>query len=234
MNSSAQPGFAIPPFAAECKAAAGDAWGASFEHPFVLGIADGTLPTGNFRYYQMQDARYLEMLADTAALISVRTPAVDAKLWWLDAARMALIVEGELHAGYGRKLGFTSEDVAGLELGPVTQAYGQHMISTAQTGTLVEAIAAFTPCPWLYVELGHVLLAKVGEIPADHPYADWLQLYSGDDFLAYMDRLLHWLQAAADEAGPEARARALQAFRVSSRHEWMFWQQAWSQADWPV
>lgn len=233
MTSREKIGFQIPAFAEACKDAAGDAWGASFAHPFVLAIADGTLPSQNFRYYQMQDARYLEMLADTAALISARTPAVDAKLWWLDAARMALVVEGELHAGYGERLGFTAADIAALELGPVTQAYGQHMIASAQTGTLVEAIAAFTPCPWLYVELGHFLLARVGTIADDHPYADWLRLYSNDDFLNYMQLLLQWLELAAAEAGPDARKRALQAFRVSSRYEWMFWQQAWEQASWP-
>lgn len=234
MTPTPSSGFEVPPFARACKQAAGEAWGASFDHPFVLAIADGTLSSARFRYYQMQDARYLEMLADTAALISTRTPPVDAKLWWLDAARMALVVEGELHAGYGVQLGFTARDIAALEPGPVTQAYGQHMIAAAQTGSLVEAIAAFTPCPWLYVELGHHLLERVGDIAPDHPYGDWLRLYSGQEFLDYMQRLLELLQQAADAAGPEQRERALHAFRVSSRYEWMFWQQAWEQADWPV
>lgn len=234
MSNAKPPGFQIPPFARACREAAGAAWGASFEHPFVLGVADGTLPAGNFRYYQMQDARYLEMLSDTAALIATRTADVGSKLWWLDAARMGLIVEGELHAGYGRQLGFTAADIAAMELGPVTQAYGQHMIATAQTGTLVEAIAAFTPCPWLYVALGHHLLEQLGTIADDHPYAEWLQLYSGDDFIDYMKVLLPLLQEAADGADEAARQRALQAFRVSCRYEYMFWQQAWEQADWPL
>ena len=68
------------------------AWGASFEHPFVQQLAEGTLDAARFRFYQMQDARYLEAFADAASLISTRCPDPVDKLWFVDAARMALIV----------------------------------------------------------------------------------------------------------------------------------------------
>lgn len=221
--------FDVPPFAQACLDAAGSNWGASFEHPFVLALADGSLPTENFRYYQMQDARYLEGFADAASLIATRCPDPGDKLWFVDAARLALVVEGELHAGYGRKLGFTPADVAAVELGPATRAYRDHMFTTAQTGTLIEAIAALTPCPWLYTDLGQHLLARTGTPAADHPYKDWLDLYAGDDFVAYMQTLLELMQKAADAADEAARQRALTAFHVSARHEWQFWEQAWQQ-----
>ena len=82
-------GFVVPPFAQRCIDAAGTAWGASFEHPFVLALAEGTLDADRFRFYQMQDARYLEAFADTASLISTRCVAPVDKLWFVDAARMA-------------------------------------------------------------------------------------------------------------------------------------------------
>lgn len=226
--------FDVPPFAEACLNAAGESFGASFEHPFVLALADGSLPTTKFRFYQMQDARYLEGFADAACLIATRHPNPTDKLWFIDAARMALLVEGELHAGYGRRFGFTPADVAAVELGPVTRAYRDHMITTAQTGTLLEAIAALTPCPWLYADLGRHLLAKVGTPAADHPYKDWLDLYAGDDFVNYMQVLLQLMQQAADATDAIARERALAAFHISARHEWQFWEQAWQQQGWPV
>lgn len=237
MTSSAHPAtkllrpFDVPPFAQACLEAAGASWGASFDHPFVLALAEGTLPTARFRYYQMQDARYLEGFADAAALIASRCPTPEMKLWFIDAARLALVVEGDLHAGYGRKYGFTPEDVAAAELGPVTRAYRDHMISCAQTGSLLEAMAALTPCPWLYTDLGQHLLARIGSIAADHPYADWLALYSGADFTDYMQQLLHWLEITAEATDSASRDRALTAFRVSAEQEWAFWQQAWSSTE---
>lgn len=229
-----QRSFAVPPFAHECLDGAAAAWGASFDHPFVRELAAGTLRPELFRFYQMQDARYLEAFADAAAIIATRSPDPIDKLWFIDAARMALVVEGALHAGYGEKLGYGPDDIRTLELTPNNRAYQDHMISTALRGTLVEAIAALAPCPWLYVVLGQRLLQEYGTPPETHPYADWLKTYSDPGFNDYMDELLSRLQRAADAADDAARERAKTAFMASVRYEWMFWQQAWEQQQWPT
>ncbi len=224
----------VPPFAEACLSAAADAWSASFEHPFVVALAEGTLEPEKFKFYQMQDARYLEAFADACSLISVRCPHPDDKLWFIDAGRMALVVESELHEGYGARLGYTQKDIAAIELTPNNRAYQNHMITEAQRGSLVEAVAALTPCPWLYTDLGRHLKKELGEIPDDHPYADWLRMYSDPGFIEYMDNLLEKLQRFADAADEETRARAREAFVLSVRYEWMFWEQAWQMQRWPV
>ncbi len=229
-----QRGFAVPPFAHECLDGAAAAWGASFDHPFVQQLAAGTLPSELFRFYQMQDARYLEAFADAAAIIATRSPDPIDKLWFIDAARMALVVEGDLHAGYGEKLGYGPDDIRNLELTPNNRGYQDHMVSTALRGTLVEAIAALTPCPWLYVELGQRLQKEHGTPPESHPYAAWLETYADPGFNDYMNELLSRLQRAADAADDAARERAKTAFMASVRYEWMFWQQAWERQSWPT
>ncbi len=45
-----------------------DIWAAYNEHPFVLGIQDGTLDQNKFRYYIIQDYLYLEEYAKVFAL----------------------------------------------------------------------------------------------------------------------------------------------------------------------
>lgn len=226
--------FTIPPFAQTCLDAAHDAWGASFDHPFVRALAEGTLDAERFKFYQMQDARYLEAFADACSLISTRCPSPGDKLWFIDAARLALVVEGELHAGYGEKLGYTAEDIAALTPTPNNAAYQNHMIATATRGTLLEATAAMTPCPWLYIDLGQHLERELGTIPDEHPYADWLRMYADPGFNEYMDQLLERLQRFADAHDAAARDRAEKAFVMSAQYEWMFWQQAWEQQTWPV
>ena len=230
----APPGLTVPPFARTCIEAAGAAWGASFDHPFVRALAEGTLDAARFAFYQMQDARYLEAFADACSLISTRCVDPDDKLWFIDAARLALVVEGELHAGYGERLGYTRDDIATLTLTPNNRAYQNHLIATAQQGTLVEAVAALTPCPWLYMALGQFLQQTHGAVADDHPYADWLRTYADPGFVEYTDALLARLQRAADAHDEPARARAREAFVTSTRYEWMFWQQAWTQQAWPV
>lgn len=227
-------GLTVSSFGRDCLTACGDAWGASFDHPFVLALADGTLEPNKFRFYQMQDARYLEAFADACSIISTRCPHPDDKLWFIEAARLALVVESQLHAGYGARLGYTAKDVAALELSPNNRAYQDHMISTAQRGTLVEAVAALTPCPWLYTEMGQTLEKRLGTIPDDHPYGDWLKTYADPGFVEYTNALLAKLERFAAAHDEDARSRAKEAFAVSARYEWMFWQQAWELQTWPV
>lgn len=226
--------FNIPPFAKKCIEAAGKAWQASFDHPFVKALADGTLDSKKFRFYQMHDARYLEAFSDASAIISTKCFDPLDKLWFIDAARMALVVESELHAGYGKKLGYTANDIAKLELTPNNAAYQNHMISFAQKGSLVESVAALTPCPWLYIDLGQHLAKEMGNIPDDHPYADWLKMYSDPSFNDYMENLLRRLQAFADASDDATRERAIEAFVFSARYEYMFWDAAWTMQAWPT
>lgn len=178
----------------------------------------------------MQDARYLEAFADACSLISVRCSHPTEKLWFVDAARLALVVEQELHTGYGEQLGYTPEDVWNLELTPNARAYSSHMVASAQSGSLLVALAALAPCPWLYTEIG----MNLPDIPDSHPYAAWLSTYADPGFVTYTNELLERLEQRARHASPEDRNAAMSAFRVSVRYEWMFWQQAWTLQTWPV
>ena len=224
----------VPPFAQRCLDAAGSVWGASFEHPFVQALADGSLDADRFRFYQMQDARYLEAFADACSLISTRCPDPEDKLWFIDAARLAIVVEQELHAGYGERLGYTPADIRALSLTPNNRAYQDHMIATVQRGTLLEAVAALTPCPWLYTDLGQHLHAVHGPFDDAHPYADWLRTYADEGFVEYTNALLERLQRFAERQDATTYPAAVEAFVTSARYEWMFWQQAWDEQGWPV
>jgi len=220
----------VGPFASRCRKAAAAAWQASHEHPFLTALLDGSLDADRFRFYQMQDARYLEAFADACSLISVRHAHPDAKLWFIDAARLSIVVERQLHEEYGRELGYTAQDIRRLELTPNNRAYGNHMVMLAQTGSMVEALAALTPCPWLYTDIG----MQMGDIDPGHRWANWLRTYADPGFVTYTAELLEYLEAAAAHAAPEELDRAEKAFVTSVRYEWMFWDQAWAGQAWPV
>lgn len=228
------PTLTVPPFAQSCLTLAGDAWGKSFQHPFVVALAEGTLDPEKFRFYQMQDARYLEAFADACSLISTRCSDPSEKLWFIDAARLALVVESQLHTGYGKTLNYTAAEIAALTLTPNNAAYQNHMIAAATRGTMLEAIAAITPCPWLYMALGQQLEQQLKGISDDHPYADWLRTYADPGFVDYNNQLLHYLQSYADAQDAAVAERARRAFVMSVQYEWMFWEQAWTMQNWPI
>lgn len=227
----------IPDFPQHCLDHAAGAWAASFDHPFVRALVDGSLGSDKFKFYQMQDARYLEAIADAFVRIGTRCPAPEDKLWFTEAAKRALQTERSLHLHYGDRLGYGPEDLRSLELTPTNRTYQNHMLERTQRGTRLEALAAVAPCPWLYRELGAEVWDELGGAVADgHPYADWIRRYADPDPDETMDlgELLGRLNRWAQDQSEGVCGRAMEAFRTSVHYEWMFWEQAWTQQEWSV
>ncbi len=147
---------------------------------------------------------------------------------------MALIVEQQLHSEYGKQLGYSPHDIAALELTPNNRAYQNHLLSCASHGSLLKGLAALAPCPWLYSEIGIKISERPGGIPADHPYRDWLLTYADPSFVTYTNELLFFLERASEENGAENHQAAMEAFDLSVKYEWMFWEQAWNLQKWPI
>ena len=224
----------IPAFAQRCRDACHEEWEKAAAHPFVRSLITGDLDTERFRFYQMQDARYLEAYADTCSILSTRFRAPADKLWFIDGARLAIVVEQQLHAGYGERLGYSADDVASLSCTPNNTAYQNHMLQAAGRGSLVEGLAALAPCPWLYTDIGIRMMVELGAIPEDHPYADWLATYADPSFVAYTNELLAFLEDVVSQHDGDVLEQAVDAFRTSVRYEWMFWEQSWTRQTWPI
>lgn len=230
----------VSTFAGQCLNACRLEWEKAATHEFVRQLIDGSLEKEIFRFYQMQDARYLEAYADTCSILSTRFVDPADKLWFIDGARLAILVEQELHTGYGRQLGYGPSEVAALTLTPNNRAYQNHMMVAAQRAPLVEALAALSPCPWLYTDIGMRILNNPtvsdgsGGIRDDHPYADWLRTYADPSFVSYTSDLLGLLDRVSEGITAEEQERAIEAFRASIRYEWMFWEQALTKQEWPI
>lgn len=222
------------PFALRCKQHAHKSWEASFEHPFVKALIDGSLSAERFRFYQMQDARYLEGYADVCSVLSTKYSQPQDKLWFIEGAKLALVVEQQLHAEYGKQFGYSAQDVARLELTPNNRSYQNHMLTCAAQGSLLKGLAALAPCPWLYTEIGIKISLQYEEIPSDHPYRNWLLTYTDPSFMSYTNELLLFLERESLEKSSEDHQIAMEAFDLSVKYEWMFWDQAWNMQSWPV
>ena len=87
-----------------------DLWEQYDQHPFVLGIQNGTLEKEKFRYYIIQDYLYLEDYAKTFAIGVAKAKSLQlANLF----AKYIAGMNGELdiHNGYLARLGVTQEEI---------------------------------------------------------------------------------------------------------------------------
>ena len=155
-------------------------------HPFVRGLADGTLDLEIFKRYVAQDAFFLRAFARAYALAAERSSEVET----IEAFRElgdAAAKELGLHARYAETLGIDLERVAPYR---ATRAYTDFLLAAASEAPLDEMVAAMTPCMRMYAYLGTQLAAETaGGSRASHPYREWIETYGGAEFQAAAARL---------------------------------------------
>ena len=208
-------------------------WDAQLRHPFVKALGKGTLPLKKFQYYILQDARYLEELARVFALGAQRANDPDTTLRFAKLVEETIVVERGLHETYGKQWKLTAKAMRSTPMSPTNYAYCRHMRSVAQTGTLAELTVVALPCAWVYCVVGQHLLRK-GVPPANHPYRDWLMLYGSPEFAEVTRFMRALVDRESRDAGKAEKDRMKRDFLTSSRYEWMFWDMAWREEQWPV
>ena len=210
------------PFSAQLRRAADGIWRAQHEHPFVLGVADGSLAVERFACYVRQDYVFLVEYARLLALGAARAPDLATMRRFAELAQAILGEEMELHRAFAREFGIAEADLEGEPPDRLTRAYTDFLVRTAALGSFGELAAALLPCMWGYAEIG----ARLAERPQPSPeprYRRWIETYAAADF----QELAAWCRELVDrlaaDAGTEERERMRRAFVQSSEHELAFW-----------
>lgn len=212
---------------AQLRAAADEIWAAQHAHPFVRGIADGTLPVERFRHYIRQDYVYLVDYGRLMALGAARAPDLATMRRFAELTQGILVTEMDLHRALAAEWGVGEAELEREPASPTTRAYADFLLRTAALGDFAELLAALLPCMWGYAEIGARLAAEP-EPGGGHPgYARWIATYAGEEF----QRLAAWCRELTDRAGAgvdaAGRRRMEAAFVQSSRWELAFWDAAW-------
>ena len=205
------------PWTAALWAAGGETWHQILDLPFVRALGEGTLDEDLFAFYLDQDALYLRDYSRALATLSARADTAAAQVHWAAGAHEAIAAESQLHEGWlanRARLGGAS---------PITMGYTNFLRASAAGDDYVVGAAAILPCYWLYEEVGAGLSSQNH---ADHPYAEWLSMYGGEDFAADVARSLAEVERAFEAASPSQRVRAARAYLSACVYEREFFDQA--------
>ncbi|MGE0796273.1 MAG: TenA family protein [Acidimicrobiia bacterium] len=184
------------------------------DHPFLAGIADGTLPPAAFVFYVGQDAVFLDAFARAYALGVAKAPDRSTMSTWkglLDGA----LDELRLHRTYAERWGAPLEP----EPAPATAAYTDFLLRVAALEPLGNLAAAMTPCMRLYAWLGEQLAPRTA---ADSPYREWVDTYAEPGFEA----LASTLERELDRLGGDQTVVG-DHYRTAMRLELRFFDAAW-------
>lgn len=200
---------------------------AILRHGFIQELTAGTLPVPTFQYYIQQDALYLNDFSRALSLLAARVDTPDDMLQFSQFAQNAILVERALHETYFVQFGI---DVGAQKM-PACFAYTNYLLATASLQAVAVGAAAVLPCFWIYREAGKFIYQQAIN---ENPYRAWIDTYAGEAFDASVSDMLRLTNQLAAEASPSLRERMLEAFRTSSRLEWLFWNDAYQQHSWAV
>lgn len=208
-------------------------WRANHNHPFVVGMGDGTLDQESFRFYMIQDYLYLIDYAKLFALGAVKADDLETMGKFAALLNSTLNEEMGLHRQYAKKFGISEEELENATPSPITLAYSHYMLHVAQNGTLADLVAALLPCMWSYWEIGK----ELSEIPgaAEHElYGEWISMYASDEFGALAEWCIGLMDDLTEGKSQQEVAKLEEIFLNTTRYEYMFWDMAYNKQMWPM
>lgn len=207
-------------------------WQAIERHPFLRELHAGTLPMDRFTYFILQDYVYLLDFAQVLCQGAAKSPDLETLELFARHALGAVEVERSFHASFGKTLGLTGKQLDAVPKGPITQAYIGHLQSVARSGTVGELVAAVLPCYWIYGEVGRRLYK--GRPRKPKIYREWIETYAGEAFWQPVREQIQLMDKLGAVASSSEKKVMAANFILSSRYEFMFWEQAYRLERWPV
>jgi len=219
-------------FSAQLRLKADKIWRAIFAHPFLDQLHTGTLPMDRFVYFVLQDYLYLLDFAQVLCLGGAKSPNLKTLEIFTRHALIAVEVERSFHAAFGRSLGLSQKQLDSTPKGPITEAYTRHLQAVARGGSLGDTVAAVLPCYWIYGEVGKRLYKNRPKRPKI--YRQWIETYASDEYWRPVREQIRLMDQLGAGAKREERRLMVSHFLLSSRYEFLFWDQAYRLEEWPV
>ncbi len=203
---------------------AGLLWTRYVGHPFVRGLADGTLPQAAFRRYLTQDYLFLIQFVRATALAGYKSARLE-DLHAAAAGMTALLAEMQLHVSYCAEWGLGEPEMAAEPESVETVAYTRFVMERGTAGDLLDLQVALAPCVLGYAEIGAALQHHAG---AGNRYGAWITSYAGADYQQSARDARATLGRTGARSGAWARLADLQAaFNTAVRLETAFWEMGW-------
>lgn len=200
---------------------------AIFRQEFFAELGAGTLPEEKFVFYIQQGSLLLTAYARALALISAKLQNESDSASLLSFANQGLSDARELHGYFSKEYRIAREE----SKAPACQAYCSHLLERAALGSAAEGMASALPCFWVYQQVG-THIAKFSS--SENAYGKWIEHYSSKEYGQLVDKAIELTDRLASEVGDEERRRMFEAFIISSRYNYCFWDDIYQLRTWPI
>ncbi|MEE0327379.1 thiaminase II [Butyricicoccus sp.] len=205
-----------------------DLWDKYNEHPFVKGLADGTLPLEKFQFFMIQDHLYLMQYAKVFALGVLKAKNESDMRLFSSLIAATLDTENALHQDYLRRLNISQEMIAQAKPSIVTDSYTNYMIAIAEKEGLGELMAAVLSCSWSYKLIGDFMEKFPGATEQEF-YGEWVNMYISDGYRSSNQLMIDMVDRLTEGYTEQQIQNLEHIVYVCSQYEYMFWDMAWNE-----
>ncbi|SRR6056297_1677644 len=193
----------------------------ALNHPFVLGIGDGSLPRTVFSRWIVQDWLYLRGYVAALEKAALLADEATMRRTWQDLKRVTQEEELALHRRLASKFDVGRECLDQASPFKATKIYLD--ILEAASLDYVALIATLTPCAVGYAGIAQKLKSQMADTDPD--YADWIATYMDPAF----HKTVSIFEAELDRCGQgeEAQSVIQPCYRKAARCELAFWEGLW-------
>ena len=202
-------------------------WGGYGSHPFVMGIAGGTLPVEKFRYFMIQDYLYLQDYIKVFSIGIAKTQDLEILQAFSGYVHHILEEEMAIHRAYMKRLGITEAELKAARMAQDNLSYTSYMLRCAYEGGPAEVCAAILPCGVSYEDLA-VAMVQADPRCAEHAfYGEWIRGYADPAYHASNEVLRGILERAAAGYNEQQIAHLIEIAQRCCTYEGMFWDLSW-------
>ncbi len=193
------------------------------DHPFLSAIQDGSLQFEKFKFYMIQDYKFL---VEYCRVISIAiSKSFDQQLmsFWTKLLDETLNSEMSLHESFCSDFGISKDELKNAKTCISTKSYCNYLLSTAHKYSIEYISCSLLPCQWGYDEIGR-RLGENNKTLQNSFHRRWINAYNSTEY----QEITNWLINYVDSIQQNTDNRlANQIFQESLQYELLFWQSSW-------
>jgi thiaminase (transcriptional activator TenA) len=206
------------------RAACAEDWAAYVDHPFVVQLANGTLPERCFRHYLIQDYVFLIHFSRAWALAVYKADNLADMRAAAGVLHGLMDHEMALHVSYCESWGIGPEQLERTAEARANMAYTRYVLERGLAGDALDLLVALAPCVLGYAEIGRARIDHPDTRLEDNPYRAWLELYADREMQQLAASVAGQMQRLANQRMGEGRFEQLaRTFADATRLEIGFW-----------
>ena len=200
-------------------------------HPFVVQMADGTLPEEKFRYYMLQDYLYLRDYVKIFAAIIQKADDFE-QIRFLSTQLSDTIGETyRTHLPYMQRLGVTDAEIEAARPHIDNSAYTRYMICEAQAGDVLTGLVALLNCSWSYAYIAEKTVEAYPEAVNDESYGSWFAGYVSPEYKKTNLALIDRIDALAENIDEKKTRHLCEIFKKCCLFDLRFWDMVYAMGE---